>query len=185
MKGGCRPVGGRAALLPGISGRDRGAVIVEFALLAPILLVLVFGIINYGVYLSQQLALNNGVRQGVRLAVVAGNPSNQSCGQVVTSVQGASGPAIAMNTGDVSVRVQRVSSANTSTVGLECFGGSNTVTTPSGSNVNTRVCAANTGDNSIRAEATYNTSFIIPVPFLPAPTTTLTATAVYRCEFTS
>ncbi len=55
-----------------VGGRqERGAVAVEFALIVPLLLILVFGIVNFAVVLSQQLALNNGVRQGTRLAVVA------------------------------------------------------------------------------------------------------------------
>lgn len=162
--------------------REKGAVALEFAIVLPVLVVLVFGIINFGVVLSQQLALNNGVRQGVRLAVVAGNPSNQTCGQVVTGVQSASGPAIAMNTGDVSVRVQRVSSSNTNSVGLECFGGSHFVTAPSGGNTGTRVCVSNSGDNSIKAEARYTSNLLIPLPVF-TPSFTLQATAVYRCEF--
>lgn len=164
--------------------RDHGAAAVEMALVLPILLLLVFGIINFAVLFGQQLALNNGVRQGVRTAVVAGNPDNQSCGQVLTGVQSASGPTIAMDTADVQVKVQRVLSDNTSSVGLNCFGGSGFASTPSGGNVSTRVCeSTNNDENSIKAVARYETNFLTVMPFLPSPTFTLEATAVYRCEF--
>lgn len=164
------------------SRRDEGAAAVEMALVLPILLLLVFGIINFGVLFGQQLALNNGVRQGVRTAVVAGNPDNQSCGQVLTGVQSASGPTIAMDTDDVQVQVQRVLSDNTSTVGLDCFGGF--AATPTGGNVDTRVCeSTNNDENSIKAIARYETNFLTVMPFLPSPDFTLEATAVYRCEF--
>ena len=92
--------------------RDDGAAAVELALVLPILLLLVFGIISFGIIFAQQLAVNNGVRQGVRSAVVAGNTAQQTCAQVLTSIQAASGPTIGMSTSDVKVQVQRVSSTH-------------------------------------------------------------------------
>ncbi|MGZ4595490.1 MAG: TadE family protein [Actinomycetes bacterium] len=50
--------------------RDSGAAAVEFALVVPILLVLVFGIIDYGLYFSDSLATRSGVREGARQGVV-------------------------------------------------------------------------------------------------------------------
>jgi Flp pilus assembly protein TadG len=49
---------------------DRGAVIVESALVVPILLILVFGMIDFGINLSDQIAVREGVREGVRQSVV-------------------------------------------------------------------------------------------------------------------
>jgi hypothetical protein len=78
--------------------------------------------------------------------------------------------------------VQRVLSSNTSTVGLDCFGGASATAT--GGNVNTRVCeSTNNAENSIRAVAQYETGFLTVMPFFDPPTFTLEATAVYRCEF--
>jgi Flp pilus assembly protein TadG len=142
----------------------------------------VFGIVNFAVVLSQQLALNNGVRQGTRLAVVAGNVSNQSCSQVLASTQQTSGPAIALNTAQIKVNVQQVDSANAATVRYDCSPDNQFVTTSTNT---TRVCRSTTGDNSIRTRAEYPARFIVPIPFFPTPTITLRATAVYRCEFSS
>ena len=53
---------------------------VEFALIVPVLLLIVFGIINFGVLFSQQLTLNNAVREGARKAVVNEVSTNRQCG---------------------------------------------------------------------------------------------------------
>jgi Flp pilus assembly protein TadG len=47
---------------------DRGAAAVEFALLLPLLLVLVFGIIDFGRALNAQITLTQAAREGARLA---------------------------------------------------------------------------------------------------------------------
>ncbi len=161
--------------------RDDGAAAVELALVLPILLLLVFGMISFGIIFAQQLAVNNGVRQGVRSAVVAGNTTQQTCGQVLSSIQSASGPTIGMSTSDIRVQVQRVSSTNTNSVQFTCFGAP--TKTATGSNVNTRVCESNTTENSIKAVAEYDARLLTGLPFMSSPTFTLKATAVYRCEF--
>jgi Flp pilus assembly protein TadG len=52
---------------PGTKGRDRGAVVVEFALLLPLLVLLVFGIIDFGRAFNAQIALTQAAREGARL----------------------------------------------------------------------------------------------------------------------
>jgi Flp pilus assembly protein TadG len=47
--------------------RDRGAAAVEFALLLPVLLLLVFGIIDFGRALNAQITLTQAAREGARL----------------------------------------------------------------------------------------------------------------------
>jgi hypothetical protein len=61
---------------------DDGAVIVEAALVLPMLLLLVFGMIDFGVNLSDQISVREGVREGVRQAVVDA-PGAQSVAEVV------------------------------------------------------------------------------------------------------
>ena len=46
---------------------DRGAAAVEFALVVPILLLLVFGIIDFGRILNAEIQLSQAAREGVRL----------------------------------------------------------------------------------------------------------------------
>jgi Flp pilus assembly protein TadG len=58
---------------PPSSGRktsDRGTAAVEFALVLPVLLLIVFGIIDFGRALNAQISLTGAAREGVRLAAL-------------------------------------------------------------------------------------------------------------------
>ncbi|HEX9034611.1 MAG TPA: TadE/TadG family type IV pilus assembly protein, partial [Streptosporangiaceae bacterium] len=46
---------------------DRGATVVEFALLLPVLLLMVFGIIDFGRALNAQVTITQAAREGARL----------------------------------------------------------------------------------------------------------------------
>jgi Flp pilus assembly protein TadG len=58
----------------GGSGADRGATVVEFALLLPMLLLIVLGIIDFGRMLNAQVTLTQAAREGARL-VALGQPN--------------------------------------------------------------------------------------------------------------
>ncbi|MFZ5626308.1 MAG: TadE/TadG family type IV pilus assembly protein [Bacillota bacterium] len=49
---------------------ERGQALVEMALVLPLLLMLLFGIIEFGRIFHAYLTVNNGAREGARLAVV-------------------------------------------------------------------------------------------------------------------
>jgi Flp pilus assembly protein TadG len=51
--------------------RERGNALVEFAIVVPLLLLLVFGIIEWGVFLNRKIDLTQGVRDAGRQAAVA------------------------------------------------------------------------------------------------------------------
>jgi Flp pilus assembly protein TadG len=51
---------------------ERGAAVVEFALVAPILLMLVFGIIDFGWMLMKANLVNNATRDAARVASLSG-----------------------------------------------------------------------------------------------------------------
>ena len=53
--------------------RERGAAAVEFALLLPVLVLLVGGIVDYGRYFFTQLQLTNAAREGARAGIVGGD----------------------------------------------------------------------------------------------------------------
>jgi Flp pilus assembly protein TadG len=73
-----RRVGNRHANRPGAAARrrwtsERGAAAVEFALVLPILLLLVFGIVEFGRTFQVQATLSAAAREGVRVMAVQNN----------------------------------------------------------------------------------------------------------------
>lgn len=50
--------------------KQRGATLVEFAITLPLLLLLLFGIVEFGWLFSQNLDVRHGAREGARLAAV-------------------------------------------------------------------------------------------------------------------
>lgn len=54
---------------------ERGAVAVEFALLAPLLILLLFGITEFGRAYNVQLSLSSAAREGVRVMAISNNGS--------------------------------------------------------------------------------------------------------------
>jgi len=63
-------------MLEVLKKRSRGQAIVEFALVLPLLLVLVMGIIDFGLIMQQYLTLNQGAREGARMASVGGSAAD-------------------------------------------------------------------------------------------------------------
>lgn len=54
---------------------ERGASAVEFALLLPLLMMILFGIIEFGLAFYQQAILTNASREGARLGIVQSVPA--------------------------------------------------------------------------------------------------------------
>lgn len=59
--------------IPRLFKCTRGQSLVEFSLILPILMILVFGILDFGLGLRSYISLSNAVREGARYASV-GNP---------------------------------------------------------------------------------------------------------------
>ena len=81
--------------------RDRGAAAVEFALIVPIVFLLLVGIITFGFVLNAQVTITQAAREGARLAAICyQDPSCSST--VVARTQGAA-PGLTIPAGGVSV----------------------------------------------------------------------------------
>lgn len=66
--------------------RDRGASAVEFALVAPLLLLLVFGVIDFGRLLNAQITITEAAREGARAATIdTANPVNAAKARVLSA----------------------------------------------------------------------------------------------------
>lgn len=53
--------------------RDRGAAAVEFAIVAPVLIMLIFGSIEFGLAVQARTMIENAAREGVRVASLGGS----------------------------------------------------------------------------------------------------------------
>jgi Flp pilus assembly protein TadG len=69
----------RVDAVPGPGSAERGAVAVEFALVVPILVLLLFGIVDYGLWFQDSIALRQGVREGARQGIVENFGTDRSC----------------------------------------------------------------------------------------------------------
>jgi Flp pilus assembly protein TadG len=58
-----------------MSRKERGAAAVEFAIILPVLFLVVAGIIDFGRYFFVQIQLTNAAREGARAAIVLPNPT--------------------------------------------------------------------------------------------------------------
>jgi len=74
--------------------RERGAALVEFALILPLFILLVFGIMEAGWLFAQEVEIRNAAREGARLAVVdwdtALQVAKETCNRADLSGAGAS-----------------------------------------------------------------------------------------------
>jgi Flp pilus assembly protein TadG len=77
--------------------RSRGQALVEFALVFPIALIVLFGIFDVGRLVFMYTGLTNAAREGARLAIV-----NQDVGRVEQRVQDTAFGSAISNIGDVS-----------------------------------------------------------------------------------
>lgn len=69
------------------STRERGAALVEFAIVTPMLFLLLFGIVDFGLQFANLNAMRQGTREGARQAVVATFGTSNYC-----SLTGVSAP---------------------------------------------------------------------------------------------
>lgn len=86
---------------------DRGAAAVEFALVVPLLLALVFSIVDLGFAINRYTVLNNATREGVRAA---------SLSQSAVEIEDAIEASLADMSGNVDVDVQCVDATGASCV---------------------------------------------------------------------
>ena len=77
--------GGRKALVGRARRGERGVALVEFAIIAPLLFFLLLGTVDFGINLSNEISLRQGVREGARQGSVASFGSTASCGLTFTT----------------------------------------------------------------------------------------------------
>ena len=136
---------------------ERGASAVEFALVLLPLLLVVAGIVNFGVAFAQQLALDNSVRAGARAGVVDRGTAAPTPTQVTQNQFNSTATARSLVT-------------------------SFTVTNPSGPTS----CSGSTFGQNFVVRGTVRANFLIPWP-VPASVipraVTLSSQAEFQCEY--
>jgi len=92
--------------------RDRGSAAVEFALVMPVLLVLVLGIVEFGRAYNVQTTVSAAAREGARVMALQSSPSDARAAAVA-----AAAPAVTLSAGQISVSPSTcVGAAGTATV---------------------------------------------------------------------
>jgi len=81
-----------------IRGHEDGQTMVEFALVLPILLIILLGIVQYGIAFKNSLALTDAVRAGARKAAVSRSLNNCDTGAAQQAVRDS---AVDLTTSDV------------------------------------------------------------------------------------
>lgn len=152
------------------SRRDDGAAAVEFALVLPLLMMLVFGIISFGILFAQQLSLGNGARQGARLGVVA----DRTCADIVNEARDGA-QTLGMDASDIRVVVELGPDEDSLTSICDVAPGDlGNTTVP---------CATSDSGDKLFVYAVYASS--VSVPLVPLKKTMiLESVGVFRCEFT-
>jgi Flp pilus assembly protein TadG len=164
LEGPSRPFSGTR----GLARSERGTAIVEFALIAPLLFFLVFGIIEFGRALNYYNDLTQLAGQGARAAIVSRNPDSTAVGTANANC--------AANNQTIQCQIAKTfPTDNQLKTGMSaCLGTLNT---------STGVIAAPTTAPSIGAPITLRTKY--PFHFLTSlfgATITLTSTQTERLE---
>lgn len=173
----------RAASCP---GRDMGAAAVEFALIVPILLALVFGVMEFGTLMAQKSTVASSVRAGARYGSVnvyggaAGVP--HTCARVVERTRDEA-VTLALSGDDLAITVTLVSPDGTPSVVCASAAGSTTVTPSSAATaLPCTLPASAVRPGVLKVKAQFRGELGIPLVG-PLPDPDLTSTGSYSCEY--
>jgi Flp pilus assembly protein TadG len=147
---------------------DDGAAAVEFALILPILLTLVFGIITFGFVFAQDLALSNAARQTARYSVV----KDRTCQMVIDEAKSAAAPLVTLQSSDVVVR-RGTTSGDAATKPNPC------------SPTSKKPCEGSGVGDNIYVTLDYNAKLLFPVIPGMSSTMKLNGKGVFRCEWSA
>jgi Flp pilus assembly protein TadG len=149
---------------------DDGAAALEFGIIAPVLVLLVFGIMSFGLLFAQTLSMDNAARQGARFGAVG----ERTCSALITETRTASA-TIGVNTSNVTVKILRGQSLGSATDITGVAPCSNTSPAPS-----TPCYGSAPGDN-VYVRASYQSRLLIPL--FKTGDFTVGGTGVFRCEY--
>jgi hypothetical protein len=146
---------------------------VEFAIVVPLLLVLVFGVISFGFVLAQKAGISNGVRTGARYGSVNSYSESHTCGNVIKETRD-SATTIGISDGtEVAVTVKR-GEATICSAAIDAA-------TPAGGPAPCSSSSTPDDTETLYVEATFPAEISIPgMSFAPFD---LESTGAYQCEY--
>lgn len=173
------PIKGRAAPKTARARSDAGAAALEFVLVLPILLALVFGIIFFGYIFAAQISLNSSARDAARAGVVQPivSGTTETCTQI----------ANAARLGAVTIGV----AADGLPIGVTVVGPAGKCTLPSGSStvtlspttLTTPCLGSNVGGVDPQLTVSLTFTAVSPVPLMPLNSVDLKAKGGFQCEY--
>lgn len=155
------------------SDTEDGASAVEFALIVPMLVMLISGIVGFGFVFAQQIALGNAARQAARMAAVSGPTcgTGQAAGSAATNLTArakSDSTTIGIPANGVAVTIKRAGSMPTDWSAGTCTGDS------------TMACTGGASTDNVYVLIQYRS--VLNLPFF-TPSFNLSATGAFRCEF--
>lgn len=162
----------RAARLTMRRRKDTGAAAVEFVLVLPILLALVFGIIYFGYIFAAQISLNSSARDAARAGVVRPRDATvdpQLCSAIATAARSG---AATIGLDPMKVVVSVTGPAGTCNLAINNGAVSSDVS---------KICSGSSGQLVV----TLNYTAASPVPLLPLSSVNLIAKGAFQCEYNS
>ncbi len=161
----------------GSRGVEDGAAAVEFALIVIPLLLVVFGIINFGLIFASQISLNSAARDAARAGVVQPlSGTGMTCAQIANLARESAGTIGAPKT-NIAVTVTGPGSSPKS---CSLPAGSSTVT----GNATATLCTASSAVTSPQLTVLLTNAYVSPVGLVPPGSLTQTATGRFQCEYT-
>lgn len=162
--------------------RDRGAAAVEFALVVPLLLGLIFGIVEFAMLFSQSSALANAARSGARIGSV--NLVTRADCQDVLDATREQALSLGMHREAVAVSVRSADSSadleDVADLPPVCSYSSGGVSVTGAATA--RPCESlSTASQKLVVRVEYDA--VISLPFVPEIDIPRSATGVYRCEY--
>jgi len=149
---------------------DAGAAAVEFALVLPVLLLVIFGIITWGFIFAAQISLNGSARDAARAGVVKSLGSTgaaKTCSEIATLARDGA-TTIGVNNTEINITVTGPARTCTSP--------------PNGAGLvgaDGEMCSATNG----RLVVVLTYTAVSPVPLVPPSSIGLKATGAFQCEY--
>ena len=157
---------------------DRGATLVEFALVLPVLTLFLFGIVQFGIAYDKQQSINAAAREGARIASLSTTSLDELSGRAVAAAD-----MSAMGNDPKIV----VSVTGGAVAGVRCPGGTFSATDDCGSAVTIdeadpalMPCGTSPGADYVTVQV--STPYELPFPFFDFGSVSIEAEAQFRCE---